>query len=76
MNTLYFMLVLMTVKGTKCGFTLVWLKNVSKNEKFHNTFYLFIFQTALLESTKAMQRNLLILFSKIHADLHVVELLL
>lgn len=36
----------MTVNGTKCEFTLDWLKNV--NEKFHNAFYLFIFQPMLL----------------------------
>jgi len=37
-NTFYFLLDLMTVKGTKCEFTLDWVKNVHDNEKFHNTF--------------------------------------
>lgn len=48
MTTFYFLLVLMTVKGTECEFTLDWLKNVNKNEKFRNAFYLFIFQATLL----------------------------
>lgn len=48
MNTFYFLLVLMTVKGSKCDFTLDWLKNVNENENFHNIFYLFIFHPMLL----------------------------
>lgn len=48
MNTFYFLLVFMTVKGIKCEFTLDWLKNANKNENFHKAFYLFIFQATLL----------------------------
>lgn len=36
-------MVLMIVKGTKFEFKLGLLKNVKENEKFHNTFYLFIY---------------------------------
>lgn len=70
MNTFYFLLVLMTVKGTKCEFD--WLKNVHEMKKSHNAVY-YLFSSQCCQSCRAMQSNAPILFTQIHADLHVVR---
>lgn len=73
MNTFSFLLVLMTIKGSKCAFTLHWLKTDKGNKKLHNAFIYFPANT--ISHPRPYKTNAPILFSWIHADLHVVELL-
>lgn len=74
MNAFNFLLVLMTVKGTKCEFTVDWLKTGKENKKLHNAFIYFPANT--VSHPRPCKTNVPSLFSQMRADLHIVELVI